>query len=91
MKLLSEDEVRARLEELSGWTREADAIARTYAFDGFGGAMAFVNRVADLAEAADHHPDIDIRFDRVRLSLSTHSAGGITNRDLKLAASIDGR
>jgi 4a-hydroxytetrahydrobiopterin dehydratase len=91
MKLLSEDEVRTRLEELSGWTREGDAIARTYSFAGFGEAMAFVNRVAELAEAADHHADIDIRYDRVRLSLSTHSAGGITNRDLKLASAIDGR
>lgn len=90
MKLLQEDEVRARLAGLDGWARAGDAIERTYSFDGFAAAMTFVNRVADLAEAADHHPDIDIRYDKVRLSLSTHSKGGITDKDMDLAGRIDG-
>ena len=90
MPLLNEDEVRARLEGLQGWARAGDAIERTYSFDGFPAAIAFVQRVADLAESADHHPDIDIRYDTVRLALSTHSAGGITDKDMNLAARIDG-
>lgn len=89
MKTLTEDEVRNRLSDLPGWTREGDAIGRTYAFDSFPAAISFVERVAGLAEEADHHPDIDIRFDRVKLALSTHSEGGITHKDIDLAARID--
>lgn len=89
MTVLQEDEVRARLEGLDGWSRSGDAIERTYTFDGFPAAIEFVQRVADLAESADHHPDIDIRYDRVRLALSTHSAGGITEKDIALATRID--
>ncbi len=89
MKLLSEDEVQTRLASMTGWTREGDEIRRSWKLDSFVDAIAFVGRVADLAEAANHHPDIDIRYDRVVLSLSTHSAGGITEKDLRLAAQID--
>ncbi|HEX5631719.1 MAG TPA: 4a-hydroxytetrahydrobiopterin dehydratase [Gemmatimonadales bacterium] len=89
MKTLSEDEVRKRLSALPGWSREGNAIGRTYTFESFPAAIAFVDRIAELAEAANHHPDIDIRYDRVRLSLSTHSEGGITSRDTDLAARID--
>jgi 4a-hydroxytetrahydrobiopterin dehydratase len=88
MRRLSEDEIGRRLGALDGWSRSGDAIERAYRFDSFADAMAFVNRVATLAEEADHHPDIDIRYDRVRLSLSTHSAGGLTARDFALAERI---
>ncbi len=83
--LLTEDEVRTALEGLEGWTREGDAITRTIAFRGFAEAMEFVNRTAEEAEAADHHPDIDIRYNKVTLTLSTHSAGGLTRKDIHLA------
>lgn len=62
---------------------------KTFAFPSFMGAVAFVNRVADLAEAMDHHPDVDLRYDRVRVGLSTHSAGGITGMDTALAEGIE--
>lgn len=90
MRIMSEDEVWERLSALPRWARAGTAIERTYTFDSFAGAMSFVDRVARLAEEVDHHPDIDIRYDRVRLALSTHSAGGLTSRDFDLAARIDG-
>lgn len=69
-----------------GWSEADDALAREFSFAGFREAIAFVGRVADLAEAEDHHPDIDIRFKCVTLRWSTHSAGGVTERDRELAA-----
>ena len=90
MERLGEQEIEGRLADLSGWGREGDAIRKEYRFAGFEEAVTFVNRVARLAEAADHHPDIDIRYDRVLLALSTHSAGGLTKRDFDLAERIDG-
>lgn len=89
MELLDTDTIEARLGRLDGWSREGNEIRRTFEFDSFPRAIAFVNRVADAAEAADHHPDMDIRFSRVTLALSTHSAGGLTRRDFDLAAKID--
>jgi 4a-hydroxytetrahydrobiopterin dehydratase len=89
MKLLNDDDIRVRLAALPGWTRDGNAIRRSYKFDSFVSAISFVNRVAELAEAADHHPDIDIRFNRVEVLLSTHSAGGITARDTNLASRIE--
>ena len=75
----------------SQWRREGDAIVRDLRFDGFASAMVFVNSVAALAEAANHHPDILIHgWNRVRLTLSTHSADGLTQSDLDLARGIDG-
>ena len=88
-KPLSHDEIGARLEALPNWTREGDTIRRAFEFADFTAAMAFVNRVAAAAERADHHPDIDIRYDRVILALSTHSAGGLTARDFALADEAD--
>lgn len=86
------DEVRAACAELSGWEAnlEEPSIARGYRFPTFPAAVRFVDFVAELAEAADHHPDIDIRYNRVRLTLSTHSAGGVTEKDFALARAIDG-
>ena len=72
------------------WRREGSELVKVLRRRGFAGALAFVNQVGALAEAADHHPDIDIRWDTVTLRLSTHSAGGLTERDLSLAAQIDG-
>jgi 4a-hydroxytetrahydrobiopterin dehydratase len=69
-----------------GWREGDAALTREFSFDGFREAIAFVARVADLAEAEDHHPDIDIRFKRVTLRWSTHSSGGVTERDRELAA-----
>ena len=68
---------------------EAPSIAREYQFPTFPAAVRFVDFVAELAEAADHHPDIDVRYNRVRLTLSTHSAGGVTEKDFALARAID--
>jgi 4a-hydroxytetrahydrobiopterin dehydratase len=81
--------VAAALACVPGWARAGRAIARTYRFDDFRSALAFVNRVGELAERQQHHPDIDIRYNQVTLSLWTHDAGGLTERDFKLAAAID--
>ena len=87
---LSDEEIQAALDGLSDWDREGEAVVRTYRLKDFAAAMNFVNAVAELAEAARHHPDIDIRYNRVRIALSTHDAGGITRRDVELAEGIDG-
>jgi 4a-hydroxytetrahydrobiopterin dehydratase len=79
----------AGLARLPGWARAGRAIARTYRFEDFRGALAFVNRVGALAERQQHHPDIDIRYNEVTLSVWTHDAGGLTERDFRLAAAID--
>ncbi len=89
MALLDDQEIGNRLDDLHGWTREGDMIRKTYTLDSFPEAIAFVNRIAERAEAADHHPDIDIRYDRVACALSTHSEGGLTAKDFDLAAEID--
>jgi 4a-hydroxytetrahydrobiopterin dehydratase len=89
MSLLPDEEIRTRLQALSGWQRGGIEIRKTYAFDSFPAAMTFVNRVAGLAENADHHPDILIEYNKVTLTLSSHDAGGLTDRDFRLAAQID--
>ena len=91
MALLSDDEVQGRLGELSGWERKGDSIVRDFKFDDFAQAIAFVNRVADAAEAANHHPDILVHgWNRVRLSVTNHSQGGLTEADFSLAKTVDG-
>lgn len=89
MPAMAKDEVKARLESLPGWERDGDEIEKKFRFADFKASMAFVNRVADLAEAVDHHPDISIKYNRVKLTLSTHSEGGVTEKDFALAAQID--
>jgi 4a-hydroxytetrahydrobiopterin dehydratase len=90
MTLLSDDEVAAGLEG-TPWQREDDEIVRDLEFADFAAAMGFVNRVAEAAEAANHHPDILIHgWNKVRLRLSTHSEGGLTAADLALARTLDG-
>lgn len=86
---LTQPEINAALRDLPGWSQDGDEIHKRYEFDDFIAAMTFVNRVAELAEESDHHPDIDIRFDKVRLALSTHSAGGLTAKDMTLAQEIE--
>lgn len=87
---LSADEVAVRLAQLAGWTVNDNAIRRQYTFDGFASAVAFVVRVGFDAEAADHHPDILIsRYKRVTLTFTTHSAGGLTEKDFAAAAKAD--
>ena len=89
MALLSDDDVAARLEG-SDWRREGDEIVRDLKFEDFAQAMAFVNRVAEAAEAANHHPDILVHgWNRVRLSLTNHAQGGLTDADFALAGQID--
>ncbi len=89
MQLLSEEEVAAELDSMR-WHREGSAIVREWKLADFAAAIALVNRVAELAEAADHHPDILIHgYNRVRLTLTTHSLGGLTKRDFTLARRID--
>lgn len=87
--LLSDIEIQRELANLPGWVRRGPTLVRTFECRQFAAAIAFVDRVAQAAEQLDHHPDIDIRYSRVTFSLSTHSAGGITKRDLLLAAAID--
>jgi 4a-hydroxytetrahydrobiopterin dehydratase len=87
---LTEAEVQGWLERHPEWTLEKGMIRRTFTFQDFRGSMAFVNRVADAAEAADHHPDIDIRYAKVTLALVTHDAGGLTRRDTELAQKAEG-
>lgn len=88
MDRLDDDAVRAGLGGLS-WERHGDALVKVVTKGDFAQAMAFVNAVAELAEAANHHPDIAISWNKVTLTLSTHDAGGITQKDLDLARQID--
>ena len=87
--LLEDEEIEQRVDELGDWTREGAEISKTYEFDDFTAAMEFVNDVARLADRYDHHPDIDIRYNKVSLTLSTHSEGGLTNLDFTLANDIE--
>ena len=89
MPALSPNEADERLKGLSGWQRQGDEIRKDFEFKDFKAAMAFVNQVADEAEAIDHHPDISISYNRVTMSLSTHSEGGLTDKDFTLAPKID--
>jgi 4a-hydroxytetrahydrobiopterin dehydratase len=86
---LSEAQVVLALTSLPEWTRTGDVIARTFAFKDFLAAMEFTNAVASLAEQAQHHPDIDVRWNKVTLALTTHSAGGLTEKDFALARQCD--
>lgn len=87
--LLSQEEIHAGLAGLSGWRQEGRCILRELAFDSFKEAIDFVNRVAGVAEEIDHHPGFTISYRRVTLSITTHSEGGLTRRDFRLAGRID--
>ena len=90
MARLTDDEARQRLGALPGWELHGSAIRRTYKFADFKAAMAFANRVAELAEAQDHHPDMLVQYGAVTLTLTSHDTGGLTARDFRLAQKIDG-
>jgi 4a-hydroxytetrahydrobiopterin dehydratase len=87
---LTDDEVTAALAGLPGWERAGDEIVKTYERASFPAAIAFVVRIGFFAEAADHHPDLDIRWRKVRVALTTHDAGGLTVLDVQLAQQIEG-
>jgi 4a-hydroxytetrahydrobiopterin dehydratase len=89
MPTYSPEEAASSLGALPGWKIENGELTRTFIFKDFAAALAFVNRVGEHAEKAGHHPDIDIRYDRVRLNLVTHDAGGLTAKDFDLAAIAD--
>jgi len=86
---LSRDDAEQRIKALGGWTLDGDAIRKQYTFNDFLEAIAFVNRLAPVAEAADHHPDILINYKRVTLTYSTHSEGGLTDKDFAGATNAD--
>lgn len=90
MSRLFDDEVRLALKDLPDWKFFGNALHKTFRFRGFRAAIAFVNRVAEQAIAAGHHPDIEIHYDRVILSLSTHDDGGVSAKDVALARAIEG-
>jgi 4a-hydroxytetrahydrobiopterin dehydratase len=89
MSVLSPEMVQEKLRSLNRWKLEGKEIVRHFEFPDFAAAMAFVNQVAEKAEKAGHHPDIDIRYNKVRLGLVSHDKGGLTERDMKMAQTID--
>jgi 4a-hydroxytetrahydrobiopterin dehydratase len=89
MSLLTPEMVQESLRSLPRWKLEGKEIVRRYEFPDFAAAMVFVNQVAEQAEKAGHHPDIDIRYNKVRLALVSHDKGGLTKRDMAMAETID--
>jgi 4a-hydroxytetrahydrobiopterin dehydratase len=89
MALLSDEQVQQELRNLDGWSQQGKAIVRQFEFSDFKAAMEFVNRVADAAESANHHPDITINYNKVTLLLTSHDSGGVTDRDARMAAKIN--
>ncbi|BAH39771.1 MAG TPA: 4a-hydroxytetrahydrobiopterin dehydratase [Gemmatimonas aurantiaca] len=86
---LSDIEIQRALGALPGWSRKGDAICKSYHFATFPAGIAFLAKVADVAERLQHHPDIDVRYTRVQFVLSTHDAGGVTQKDFELAHQIE--
>lgn len=89
MAVLTDSEIQQALGSLRGWQRQGKAIQRVFEFPDFKAAMKFVNKIADAAEQANHHPDIDIRYNKVTTALISHDAGGVTQRDVKMARRIN--
>ncbi|MGA8744998.1 MAG: 4a-hydroxytetrahydrobiopterin dehydratase [Solirubrobacterales bacterium] len=89
MALLSDAEIEERLASLSGWQRRGDAIASSFDRGDFVGSVEFVRRLVEPAEAMGHHPDVEISWDTVTVTISTHSEGGLTAADFELAAKVD--
>ena len=90
MAVLTDSEIQTALGSLSGWQRNGIAIQRVFHFADFKEAMKFVNKIADAAEQANHHPDIDIRYKTVTMALVSHDSGGVTQRDVRMAGIING-
>jgi 4a-hydroxytetrahydrobiopterin dehydratase len=89
MAVLTDAEIQQALASLSGWQRAGKAIQRIFEFPDFKAAMQFVNKAADAAEQANHHPDIDIRYNKVTMALVSHDSGGVTQRDVKMAKRLN--
>src|ERR1700743_4012257 len=89
MAVLTDAEIQQALTSLSGWQRNGEAIQRIFRFPDFKAAMVFVNKVAETAERANHHPDIDIRYNTITMALISHDAGGVTQRDVRMAERIN--
>ena len=89
MAVLNDDEIRERLGDLEGWERAGDSLRKEFKLDDFKGSVDFVNRITPEAEEMNHHPDLEISWNTVTVSLSTHSEGGITDNDFALAERID--
>ena len=89
MQRLEEAEIQKALADLPGWTLEGRAITKTFDRGSFNGAITFVNTLSELAERADHHPDLDIRYRQVKVLLTTHDAGGLTDKDVALARQVE--
>ena len=89
MPMLPKEELDRAIGELPGWMPKGNAIQKTYKHESFAEAIVFVNAVAHLAELANHHPDIDIRYKNVTITLTTHDQGGITDKDVNLARRIE--
>ena len=87
--VLTASEIDLALQKLPGWVRTASTIERVFQFDNFAQAVKFVNKVADAAETANHHPDILINYNKVTLSLVSHDSGGVTQRDVRMAERIN--
>ncbi len=90
MEKLSPDRINEHLADVSQWSLNGDLLQRTLGFEDFNGAIAFVNRLRDLAEGMQHHPDIMIRYNKVTLTLTTHDAGGLTEKDFAFARATEG-
>jgi 4a-hydroxytetrahydrobiopterin dehydratase len=90
MALLTDEEIEQRLGQLEGWSRTGEAIEKQFELDDFQGSVNFVNRLTPLAEEMNHHPDLAISWNKVGVSISTHSEGGLTENDFELARKIDG-
>ncbi|HSM84771.1 MAG TPA: 4a-hydroxytetrahydrobiopterin dehydratase [Candidatus Limnocylindrales bacterium] len=89
MAVLNDSEIKQALQKLPGWRQNGKAIQRVFEFADFKAAMQFVNRIADAAEQANHHPDIDIRYNKVTMALVSHDSGGVTDRDVRMAERIN--
>jgi 4a-hydroxytetrahydrobiopterin dehydratase len=89
MDLLPDDEISERLGQLDGWTREGDAITKSFDRGDFVGSVKFVDLLVEPAEAMNHHPDVSISWSEVKVSITNHAAGGLTEADFELAGKID--
>ena len=90
MALLDDSQISENLSGLTGWERSGNEIVKSYKLSDFIASIGFVNKIAILSEKADHHPDILVQYSTVKITLSTHSEGGLTEKDFKLAAEIEG-
>ncbi len=89
MALLSDSDIEQRLGELDGWSRDGDTIAKTFENGDFVGSVKFVDRLVEPAEGMGHHPDLELSWDKVKVTITNHAEGGLTENDFELAAKID--